>query len=209
MAEEKQNLRTEDLEKEPADDLAGLLGSEKKKQGNIFSPQLSYTDPKKSNLVTYLLLIIIVLLGLGAVGFFGWRYCKAGLTQCQFKNLVPQSANVNPVSVVSPTPLPTQMPKKTLDRVSISFEVLNGTAVAGGAKKVAEKLTGLGYTVVKVGNADNSTYNKNELFVRAEKGEQVDLLLADLKTDFQIASVSGVLKEGTASARLILGKEGL
>ncbi len=192
---EKQNLRIKDLEKEPTDDLAGLLGSEKKKQSNIFSPQLSYSDPKKSNLVTYFL-IIIVLLGLGTVGFFGWRY---------FKNRTPQSASLNPALSVTPTPLPTETPKKTVDNASISFEVLNGTAVAGSAKKAAEKLTGLGYTVVKVGNADKSTYAKNELFVRAKNGGEIDLLLAGLKSDFQIASVSGVLEEGTASARLILG----
>jgi hypothetical protein len=59
---------------------------------------------------------------------------------------------------------------------------------------------------VKTGNADKANYTQSQLFIRAEKGSEADLVLADLKDQFNIASISGVLKEGTASARLIIGK---
>lgn len=147
---------------------------------------------KKSGMTTTVLLIIVLTI-LIAGGFFGWRYLKQG-SQTQ------QPADT------SPTPAATVAPIRSLNRADWSFEVLNGSGIAGEAKKTADKLTSLGYVVVKTGNADKDTYIENALFVRAGKESDADLLLADLKTNFSIASISGTLTEGTASARLIIGK---
>lgn len=174
-----------EMEKEEKDpkDLNELAAS--------FPSQVSYVTKKKSGL-TNVILIVIILAILIAGGIFSWRYF----------NKTSQSANVNPSSLQTSTPEPT----RSLNRENWSFEVLNGSGVTGVAKKAVGVLTSLGYTVIKTGNADKSTYTQNQLYVRDESSDQIDLLLADLKTDFNIASVSGQLKEGTASARLIIGK---
>lgn len=108
-----------------------------------------------------------------------------------------------------PTPLPTPSatPAVKLERSGVSFEVLNGSGVTGAAKKLADQLKELGYEVLKTANADKDIYTQNQIFVRAGLKEKIDLLIADLKDVIKIASVAGELEEGTASARIIIGKD--
>ncbi len=195
MEETKNESGKEDLDdlvdKEEKIDHLSLLKAQR--GGHAFPSHLSYGTSEKSKFTTFLLLVVILII-LGAGGVFAWRL---------FLPATPKQAN--PSLLASPAPAATQAPVKTLNRGEWTFEVLNGSQVTGEAKKVATQLTKMGYTVVKTGNADKSTYTKDELFIRAEKGDEADLVLADLKSDFKIASISGVLKEGTASARLIIG----
>lgn len=107
----------------------------------------------------------------------------------------------------SPSPSPTQVPKPTIDRSQWPFEVLNGSGVTGVAAKAAEKLEALGYTVVKIGNANRDDYEGDVLLVTKSMRDETNLLLEDLKKEFAIATVSGELKNSTASARLIIGKK--
>jgi len=44
------------------------------------------------------------------------------------------------------------------------------------------------------------------LFVSQEMEGKLDLMVADLKDTIEIATVAGVLKDSTASARIIVGK---
>jgi len=106
---------------------------------------------------------------------------------------------------VSPTPVVVQ--KQTLIKSDWSFEVLNGSGVAGVAKEVADRLEALGYKVVEIGNADDQDYEGNELLVKEDMSETLDLVIADLESAIKITTVSGILKDSTASARIILGKE--
>lgn len=120
-------------------------------------------------------------------------------------------------SVTAPTPIPspTESPAPILNRSDWSFEVLNGTGVTGEAKKVADKIKALGYPVVKTGNADKDNYTQTQILVKADLLNKVDLVIADLKDTIKIASIAGELggasgtKEGTASARLIIGKDAI
>lgn len=107
----------------------------------------------------------------------------------------------------TPVPIPTSTPKPALIRSEWNLEVLNGSGVTGAAKKLADKITELGYQVVKTGNADKDTYTQNQIFVRANLKDKTDLLIADLKDIIKIASAAGELKDSTASARIIIGKE--
>jgi hypothetical protein len=93
-----------------------------------------------------------------------------------------------------------------LVRSEWSFEVLNGSGIPGTSKKVADELTTLGYEVIQTGNADKQTYRGNELFVSPEMKNETDLLIADLKNTIEIATVAGVLRDSTASARIIVGR---
>ena len=115
-----------------------------------------------------------------------------------------------PTPTPAPTPTATSVPTPTpnpLIRSEWSFEVLNGSGVTGLAKKVADKINGLGYSVVKTGNADKDNYAKTQIFVKVDLKKRLDLVIADLKDAVKIASYSGELKDSTASARIILGKD--
>ncbi len=103
-----------------------------------------------------------------------------------------------------PTPSPTPI---AIVRESWTFEVLNGSGVAGAAAKASEKLENLGYKVVKTGNADD-TVTITELYISKDRSkEESQLLIDDLKSDFGELTVTGDLSDSTASVRIILGKE--
>ena len=111
-----------------------------------------------------------------------------------------EEPKVTQIVTPSPSPIP------TLDRAAITFEVLNGSGVAGVAKKAADKLEALGYKVIKTGNADKDDYKLNQLFIASLLSDKTELIIKDFKDDFGISSSSGELRDSTASARLILGK---
>lgn len=140
--------------------------------------------------------IILGAIILATIGFFVF---SSGESQ--------QEKIVSPQAESSPTP--TEASKQTLNRSDWSLEVLNGSGVAGVAKKAADKLIELGYRVVKTGNADKQTYEENQFLVSKEMEDKADLVVADLKDTVKIATVSATLKDSTASARIIIGKEGL
>ncbi len=110
-----------------------------------------------------------------------------------------------PVETAAITPTPTPAP--TINKSEWTFEVLNGSGVAGAASKVADALTSAGYTVVETGNADLSDYEQTQIYVKNDLKDKVDLLIADLKDIVKIATVAGELTDSTASARIILGKD--
>jgi len=143
------------------------------------------------------LIIIVVLMLLLAGGYFAVR----SITQ--------------PAPVTTPTPLPTPAPTSTstslsvLNRSDWSLEILNGSGVTGAAKKISDKVRTLGYPVVKTGNADKDSYSLSQILVKKELESQIELVIADLKDTIKISSVAGELKEGTASARVIIGKDNI
>ncbi len=103
-----------------------------------------------------------------------------------------------------PTPSPTPT---TIDRESWTFEVLNGSGVAGAAAKAAEKLEELGYEVTKTGNADEEV-TITELYISKDKSEEeAQLLIEDLKSDFGELTITGKLTDSIATVQIILGKE--
>lgn len=140
-----------------------------------------------------IILAVIVLL---TVGFFAFSAREAQ-----------KEEKAAQVATERATPSPTQAPKKTLDKSEWSMEVLNGSGVSGAAKKIADQLKDLGYPIVKTGNADNSSYETSQILVKKELQDKIDLVLADIKDIVKIASASGELKDSTASARIILGKQ--
>lgn len=105
------------------------------------------------------------------------------------------------------TETPTPTPKPALIRSEWSLEVLNGSGVAGVAKKLAERLREKGYQVISAGNADKDSYTESQIYVSSAFKERIDLLIADVKDVVKIASIAGELKDSTASARIIVGKK--
>ena len=102
-------------------------------------------------------------------------------------------------AAVTPTPA-------TSAKTAITLEVLNGSGVSGLAGKTAATLEGMGYTVLETGNADSSNYKTTEIYTNPEFTDTT-AFLEDLEEEFGSATVSGSLKDSTASARIIVGKD--
>ena len=90
-----------------------------------------------------------------------------------------------------------------LKREEISLEILNGSGVSGLAAKTAKIFEDLGYKVVSTGNSDRE--QESRLYLDPALTDKLDVLLEDVKVKLEISSVSGELKNSTASASIILG----
>lgn len=181
MEEDKQSFPKEDL-----------LKSEESESANAPNPNYHFvTERKKSNRTLYIVILGIIVLTVVGAFIFNKKLIKGETVE----------------SSPSPSPTPTQTPKPALNKADWSLEVLNGSGVSGLAKKIADKLKEMGYQVVKTGNADKDNYDKTQILVKKDLQDKVDLVIADLKDVIKIASVAGELKDSTASARIILGKD--
>lgn len=148
----------------------------------------------KKNLLTIILIAVLILVFI--------------FMKLQLGSLVPVAEGETKVSESqSAAVLPSAVPLQAFDRSKWKLEVLNGSGVSGLAKRISEKLTGLGYSVVKTGNADSDGYEKTEIAVKKGFEAQVSGLIGDLKDAVKIASLSGEFSEGNAAARIILGKD--
>ena len=104
-----------------------------------------------------------------------------------------QSVLANQDQVVEqPAQQPTeQQPKKEVKRTDLKIRVENGNGVAGSAGKLKEYLEGFGYTVVSVGNADETDYEKTLVNLPNSLVDYTDLLTNDLKTNYSV-EIKGV-----------------
>lgn len=159
--------------------------------------QPSYNlNPQSKMLSGKLVTLILFILTIAIIGSAIYFVAGVGSPKKQEQTVISP-----PTSTITPTPTP-----YTLNRSEWSFEVLNGSGVTGAAKKLADSLKALGYQVVRVANADKD-YTKNEFFVQEDLMVSIDAIVADIKDIIKIASISGKLKDSTASARIIIGKE--
>lgn len=185
-------------------DLSNLSGPVKKDASAEPKYNFSYNMPNKKSNKTTLVLACILLMILLALGFF----FRSKITGLFGSNATVPTPSPSAYETSSPSP-------SSLVRSDWTFEVLNGSGVSGVAKKVAEELQKLGYLVLKTGNADKQTYAKTEILVRKDYadggafGTKINLVIADIKDVIKIASVAGELREGTASARIIIGKDSI
>ncbi|MDD5147772.1 MAG: LytR C-terminal domain-containing protein [Candidatus Daviesbacteria bacterium] len=162
---------------------------------NKDNPPMYEQRPQEKKSGKKLLIIIVVLTALLFGGYFAVR------------SIIQPSPPVTTTSTPVPTPAPTSQP--VLNRSDWSLEILNGSGVTGAARKIADQVQILGYLVVKTGNADKDSYPLSQILVKKELESQVELVVADLKDIIKIASVAGELKDGTASARIIIGKDSI
>ena len=145
---------------------------------------------------------MLVTLVLAGIGLF---LLRQKLLAKSIRSQVTPEENVTPIASQPPASTPTPAP--VVNKSDWSLEVSNGSGITGLAKKYGDLVFAAGYTVVKTGNADKSNYDSTQILVKKELKEKVDLLITDLKSVIKIATVSGELKEGTASARIIIGKD--
>lgn len=153
---------------------------------------------KKGNKLIFIIIIIVVILALGAF------FLRSKISGLSGGGEAKPTASSNETSAPEPSPI-----QNPLIRSDLSLEVLNGSGESGLAKTYAGKLKALGYPVVKVGNADKSDYALTEIQVKKDLADKVALVIADLKDTIKIASVGAGLKDSTASARIIIGKDSI
>lgn len=135
------------------------------------------------------------------IGIAGWVLYFSTTSQINIfgGSNAPEPTTLPAALAISPTPT-------TTSKAAIPLEVLNGSGVSGLAGKTADTLEGMGYTILKTGNADNSNYKTTEIYTNPEFTD-TKAFLEDLEEEFGSATVSGSLKDSTASARIIVGKD--
>jgi LCP family protein required for cell wall assembly len=90
----------------------------------------------------------------------------------------------------------------------ISVEVLNGSGVPGMAQEVAEKLRSEGFSVARVGNADNFNYQKTEILDHTGKGDGLAVAKYFNPNDVETLSVpQNPQNRSNVDVTVIVGKE--
>lgn len=188
--------------------------------------------PKK---ILFLFLFLLVLAGIGLVGYGSLKNSvDESVDSIPTSTPSPSpfpSDTPTPTEVVSITPgkgKPTATPTKAaaatttvtggasssidkttgLDRATLKVKVLNGSGVAGAAKKVADTLTAAGYVVSGTGNADTFDYEGLTIQVLSTKSKYAPLLKKDLAASYTVSETTTDLASGDgADAVVIVGKE--
>ena len=162
----------------------------------------------------WLLILVVIIVAFGAgIFFFRLRQEKEEVgvfTVTPTPTLIslPTSTPTptpTPTPIKTATPTPTKKPTPTpqriatsaaeLKRQAISVQVLNGSGVAGTAKKAADYLASFFYQIAGTGNAENYDFAKT--VIQTKKEADLDLLKADLATQYEIGSASATLSSSS------------
>jgi hypothetical protein len=128
--------------------------------------------------------------------------------------LITKSPKLNSIVAVKPTPTeaptivqPSSTPAVVLNRGDLSVQVLNGGGKPGAASKMKNFLVDKGYKVANVGNASEYNSTTTDIYVKPDKAAAIDLLQADLKSDYTVGSASATLPSDVSyDARVVVGK---
>ncbi len=139
---------------------------------------LPVVDNKSKSLVAIGGVVAAVLLVGG--GFLLFTHLKKPETK--------QVATNNPPVVLSDSVNPTKAPESTesspsvakLSKGDLSIRIENGAGIPGIAGKLKEKLDGLGYNVLEIGNASSTDHPTTLLKFKASKAKYEPLLKADM-----------------------------
>ena len=193
-----------------------------------YQSRLSRSGGNGSSAKRYIIIIIslavVVLIILGVFKFLGTdQEAKTDISPTPTFEVLPTDTPF-PTEEISETPEPTKKealtpsPKPTasdpidkasgLDRSKLSIHVLNGSGVAGAAKKASDFLEGLGYNVVDYDNADNTDYAQTVIQISSAQSKFLSLLKKDLSGKYTIGSTADAPPASeTADAVVIIGKE--
>lgn len=151
-------------------------------------------EPVKKNYMWPILFIFIVAIAL-LVGIFVYR-------QGIFKG------GKASVVTLSPTPTIVPEPTKAIDLTQYEIEIQNGSEIDGEAGRQKINLEEEGFTVVSVGNADNSDYTDTIVKAKAdaEKGF-LDKLNSVLEKTFTLGSPEILPDDSTVSVIVVLGTQ--
>lgn len=151
-------------------------------------------------------LVIIVVCTLIAGGIYVYQKAmkEASKPPEASETTPPPTSPAEKESEASPTP----SLAAELKREDLKIQVLNGTGVPGVAAKAQAYLEGLGYQGIGAGNADNYDYEETEISIKADKEEYLDLLLADLESEYTVSTQTAALDEASDfDAVVTIGKK--
>lgn len=119
-----------------------------------------------------------------------------------------ESPTETPTNTPIPSPTVNPVDKATgLDRSKLSVTIENGSGEAGVAKKGADYLTGLGYSVSGTSNADNFDYTNVTIQVKSSSSDYLNLLKKDLGFNYTVGSAtSDLANSADTDAVVIIGK---
>lgn len=160
------------------------------------SPSVETKSGKSKAPVLIFLIVLLALLGAGGTYWYlqGRQATDETLEEELSDELVPME---------QPTPTPTVA---SVNREEWTIDVLNGTGTAGLARKVADELEALGYTIGTVGNATGD-YTSSELHVLADDEDAAEGLLSDFKK-YGVTSLETDLEdEDSMSVQFIIGDD--
>lgn len=158
----------------------------------IFGPTAA--EPPQTNKGLFWILIIVFTV-LGAV---------AGGAGIYLQTRSSSSAHPAPSPETTATPTPTPQ----LNRKDLQIQVLNGSGVTGQAKIAQDYLTGLGYTVVAIGNADTSDFPTTVVAIKDAKKGYFSQLKQDLASKYAVAdNPDSLAADSKYDAVITLGKE--
>lgn len=169
-------------------------------------PLSNSTAEKKGSATTKWVIIILILLSLGVGGYI----LKDKVIDRFSDRFEPSpSPTVKPTHppaggpILSPKPSP--LPK--IERTKYKLRVLNGTDKVGEAKALADKLQGLGWQILSVGNATPSGVARTQVRTKLDLVDLQALIVADLGSEFNASTSSDLKDVDKADGEVILGKE--
>lgn len=161
---------------------------------DVDSSSLKEEKHHKKIFIVGTIVLLVVVLATGLIGYL------------EYSDISSQtSALRHQTSDISRQPEPTRAPIVNLDKDKITIEVLNASGVSGAASKIGDSVKGLGYSLGKIGNASGE-HKGIEVYLSDDLLNKKDVVMTDLKSKFTEAVYIGELKDGSSSARLIVGK---
>lgn len=169
------------LEPDPLTDFKEKMVEEEKPESDV-PPQKNFMWP-----IIFVFIIAVVLLG----GIFFYK----------------QGTKTEKVNVVSVANIPTVTPEPTkIDLSKYGIKILNGSGIEGEGSRQKISLTGEGFTVSAVGNADNSNYT--DTIIKAKKEVEtgfVDKLKSVLGSTFTLGTTEILPDDAQTPVIVILG----
>jgi hypothetical protein len=138
--------------------------------------------------------MLLIVAGIGG----GWWWMQG-------RQSVPAPVVAQPTStpIALATPLPTPLPP-SINRASITVDVLNASGVKGEAGKIATQIEALGYKQGTTGNAVTQTGTTLEL--SSDLASMSAMIASDMKSIVAEASVSATPLKGTGLIQLTIGE---
>ncbi|MCL5784985.1 MAG: LytR C-terminal domain-containing protein [Patescibacteria group bacterium] len=176
-----------------AESLRSLGGSDQ----TPFYPRGSSGSSSKRWLV---LPVILIFVAFGGVIHFREKIST------KLANFSISSAQPTPTPVSTPTPTPTPTPV-AIDRSQYQVRLLNGTTKTGAASKLADELKGLGWQILKTGNATDQATLHTLVRVKSDGQDLAKAMISDLKPDLTATSSANLKASDKADIEVVIGKD--
>ncbi len=147
--------------------------------------------------------LVVLLLGIfGGVYYFGGK-----ITHNSNNANVLSESDSKVDADVTPTPTPTPVATPVLNRVDLKVRIENGSGIPGAAGKAQTKLQALGYTVPDIGNAVETDKPTTSIKIKTTKLSYKDLLIADLKSDYELVVEDGLNETTEYDVLMVVGQK--